>query len=297
MGVSPNFDPLWSDMEYSLSSARALNLNVTVFPVPQFPYNMDDWWLSAPRDEGWWNDFFDQYRTFLLNHAEMAARFNAQAIVLGGAWLEPALPGGVLKDGSPSGVPSDVETRWRGIIADVRARFAGQLWWAQPYPGLEKAPPFLENFDKIYLLWKAPLSANATAPKGELLNAAARLLDEEILPWKTVQNKPVIVAIAYPSALGSKTACIADGQGGCMDWMALSRPNSDLPSVGLDLQGQTEIYEAMLVATNARPWVVGFVSRGYYPPASLQDKSASVHGKFAADALWYWFPRILGIAE
>jgi hypothetical protein len=39
------------------------------------------------------------------------------------------------------------------------------------------------------------------------------------------------------------------------------------------------------------------VSRGYYPPAALRDKSASVHGKPAADILWYWFPRMLGVVQ
>jgi hypothetical protein len=37
-----------------------------------------------------------------------------------------------------------------------------------------------------------------------------------------------------------------------------------------------------------------FARRGYY---ALQDKSASVHGKPAADILWYWFPRLLGVVK
>ena len=53
----------------------------------------------------------------------------------------------------------------------------------------------------------------------------------------------------------------------------------------------------MLNAINTRPWVGGIISRGYYPPAMLQDKSASVHGKPAADLLWYWFPRLTGAVK
>ena len=55
--------------------------------------------------------------------------------------------------------------------------------------------------------------------------------------------------------------------------------------------------QAMLNAINTRPWVAGVISRGYYPPAMLQDKSASVHGKPAADLLWYWFPRLTGTVK
>ena len=63
------------------------------------------------------------------------------------------------------------------------------------------------------------------------------------------------------------------------------------------LQGQADIYEAMLNAINTRSWIAGIVSRGYYPPAMLQDKSASVHGKPAADLLWYSLPRLTGAVK
>ncbi|MFM8368960.1 MAG: hypothetical protein ACKOBD_09415, partial [Chloroflexota bacterium] len=67
--------------------------------------------------------------------------------------------------------------------------------------------------------------------------------------------------------------------------------------VSLNLQTQADIYEAMLSAVNARPWISGFVSRGYYMPVTLQDKSTSIHGKPAADVLWYWYPRLLGTVK
>jgi hypothetical protein len=61
------------------------------------------------------------------------------------------------------------------------------------------------------------------------------------------------------------------------------------------LQAQADIYQALLMAVNERPWIGGFISRGYYPPVVVQDASASIHGKPAADVLWYWYPRFLGI--
>jgi hypothetical protein len=121
-------------------------------------------------------------------------------------------------------------------------------------------------------------------------------LDNEVSPLASVVDKPIILALAYPSAGGSATGCMNDGQGGCLDWPALNEP-SNPGSVSLDLQGQSAIYEAMLNAVNTRSWIGGVVSRGYYPPAMLQDKSASVHGKPAADLLWYWFPRLTGAVK
>ncbi len=65
----------------------------------------------------------------------------------------------------------------------------------------------------------------------------------------------------------------------------------------LNLQTQADIYEAMLTAVNTRPWISGFTSRGYYLPVALQDKSASIHSKPAADILWYWYPRMTGAVK
>ncbi|HRQ24544.1 MAG TPA: hypothetical protein PLF42_14050, partial [Anaerolineales bacterium] len=110
-------------------------------------------------------------------------------------------------------------------------------------------------------------------------------------------NKPVVLAVAYPSASGAAGGCVPDGAGGCFDVSALSRPNPDRAAASLSLQTQADLYEAMLTAVNARSWISGFVSRGYYMPAALQDKSASIHSKPAADILWYWYPRLLGIVQ
>ncbi len=289
-------DPLWEDATLMVDRARALNLNVALFPTPHFPTaTADEWWQQAPRDAIWWQKWFEHYQAFLRHHADLAAQHGAQAIILGGEWVAPALPGGMV-DGVPSGVPEDADARWRALIADVRKRFNGQVWWALPYTSgnLQSAPAFLEEVDAIYLLWYAPLSVSASPEKDEMVSEAGRLLDEEVDAFHTAVEKPLVLALAVPSARGAATACLPDGEGGCLHWMALSRPNPDIPSIALDLQAQMDVYEAILLAVNERTWVSGVVSRGYYPPAMLRDKSASVHGKPAADLLWYWFPRFLG---
>jgi hypothetical protein len=71
----------------------------------------------------------------------------------------------------------------------------------------------------------------------------------------------------------------------------------DIPSVALDLQSQANAYQALLTAVNDRPWLSGFVSRGYYPPVALADKSASVNGKPAADIIAFWFAQMLGLDQ
>jgi len=294
--TAPGQDPLWIDSAIMLSQAKSLGLNTAIFPSANFSSGSSaSFWQNAPRDAQWWQAWFARYRAFAIHYADLATQSSAQTLILGGDWINPALPGGKLADGSPANAPADVEAQWKSIIAEVRTHFNGKIYWALPFVegGLDTPFSFLQDVDGIYLLWSAKLAAGQTATKTDFANEAGRLLDNEVAPLATVLNKPILLAVSYPSANGAATGCINAG-GGCLDWSILSRPSPDLEAVTINLQAQADIYEAMLIAVNSRPWIAGFISRGYYPPAALQDKSTSIHNKPAADILWYWFPRLLG---
>ncbi len=295
----PGSDPFIKDTREAIANARALDMNVALFPHPRFTANAHDFWRTAPRDPAWWDAWFNYYRAFAVHHADMATESGAQAVILGGDWIAPALPSGALADGTPSGVPADAEARWRAVIAEVRQHFRGNVLFALSYDNTIVQAPIniLRDTDGIYLLWFVKLSDQANPNKADMQAEAGRLLDENIFPVQSQTGKPVILGLSYPSATGSAAGCIPDGSGGCYNWSALSRPNPDIGTVSLNLQLQFDIYDALFNAINARTWVSGFVSRGYYPPAELHDKSASVHGKPAANLLWYWFPRLLGIVK
>jgi hypothetical protein len=295
----PGQDPLWIDSAIMISQARALGLSVAIFPTPNFPVSSASFWLNAPRDAQWWQAWFNRYRTFAINYADLATQTGSQTLILGGDWIAPALPAGKMPDGNPSNAPGDAEAQWKSILTEVRTHFSGKIYWALPYTkaNIETPLTFLKDVDGIYLLWSAPLSTNPSATKADYANEAGRILDNEILPLVNLVNKPLILAIAYPAVDGAASGCLSDGNGGCSDLSILSRPNADISSYNLNLQIQADIYEAILTALNTRPWISGFVSRGYYPPVALQDKSTSVHSKPAADILWYWYPRLLGVVK
>ncbi|HAV75883.1 MAG TPA: hypothetical protein DCX53_00870, partial [Anaerolineae bacterium] len=191
---------------------------------------------------------------------------------------------------------ADAEARWQAVVTEVRQHYRGLVIFALPYTNVDIQPPvnLLKNTDGWYLLWFAKISDLASPNKENMTTEIGRLLDENIFPTQSQVGKPLIIGLSYPSSSHSATGCIPSTSGGCLDWIALNRPNADLSTVSLDLTQQFDIYDAMFNAVNARTWVSGFVSRGYYPPVALQDKSASVHGKPAADLLWFWFPRLLG---
>jgi hypothetical protein len=281
----PGRDALWADDADTIAKARAASLSVALFPIPNLPADAAAWWISVPRDAAWWDAWFNRYQAFIDYHADLAAKAGAQTLILGGSWLAPALPGGTLTDGSGSGVPSDAATRWQAIIADLRTRFKGTIYWALSDNGkLDVAPAFLNSLDGVYLLWNAPLSTSSSPSVDEMRAAAGKLLDSDVQPFQGSLNKPLVLAVAYPSANGAAQANLPNS--------VLYQPGNNQASV--NLQVQVDIYQALLAAVNERSWIGGFVSRGYYPPIGLQDASASVHGKPAADVLWYWFPRFLG---
>lgn len=288
-------DPLWNDTMDQIAAAGEQNLRVILFPQAHFPEATSGWWAGATRDYSWWLVWFTHYRTFLLNYADMATQSNAQGIVIGGSWLNPALPNGVLMDGSSSGVPLEAESRWRDLLFEVRQHFHGTIYWALPAEDAAVAPSFLNITDVIYLLWAQPLSAQINAPLPELEAEANRILDAEIQPLQAAYGKPVVLAVGYPSLDGGASGCRppevdpAVTPPACPDLSGLPPFDPNLPQFNLDLQEQMDAYAAVLSAASTREWITGFISRGYYPPAAMQDKLTSIHGKPSADYLASWF--------
>jgi hypothetical protein len=289
-------DPLWQDVGQIVQQGRDLNLNIALYPQPQFPTRLADWWVQTPRDFPWWHTWFERYRSFALNFADLASGTDSGALILGGVWVSPALPDGLLPDGNPSGVPADAEARWRSLLQEVRAHYQGKILWALPYTLASNPPAFLDSVDGIYLVWSAPLSDDPNATEQAMEYNAGQYLDANILPMQQRFNKPIVLAFSYPSADGGITGCILPpGGNSCLPFPALAQPKPDIPELQVDFQEQVDAYNAMLVATGQRDWINGIISTGYYPPASLADKSTSIHGKPAEEVLAYWFPRLLGL--
>lgn len=287
-------DPLWADTFASARLAVTSPLNVGLFPRIEEDLLPNGFWTTPIADEAWWNDWFAQYTKFILNYADLATQSQAGMLILGGPDVTPALPGGTLADGSPSGVPANAAERWNTILAEVRGRFSGQILWAMSFPFQNSpAPEWIGSVDAVYVLISAPLSGSSFPNQGELTDAFVQILDTDLHPLFEQSGKPVILALNYPSAEGSATGCVAYGEH-CLPFDFLSQPTPPLDQVIVDTAEQLDIYNAAFNALVNRDWVTGFVSRGYYYPAALQDASPSVNGKPAADVLWYWYPKLLG---
>lgn len=263
-------DPLWNDVVDTVQQAHSFGQMVAIKPTLTFPTPIacdaepcpgpvDAFWFSSQRDFSWWLVWFDHYRDFLLHHADLAAKTGADALILSGGGLNPAMPSGTLADGQFSGIPSDALQRWQGLLDEVRARYSGPIWWSLPFTDGQIIPDFLQQLDGIYLEWSVapPADGNEVFTIEGLNLQVSGLLDSRVKALKDSYNKPLILAISAPSTP--------------------------------DLITQEITYSAFIDAVNQRDWINGLVASGYYQPALLQDDSSSVNGKPAMELLSLWF--------
>jgi len=94
-------DIIWQDMINQATQVKQNNLGLAIFPKVDFGPNSEGWWASAQKDAGWWQSWFDRYREFILNYADLAEQVKANALILGDPKVQPALPGAKIADVGP----------------------------------------------------------------------------------------------------------------------------------------------------------------------------------------------------
>ncbi len=296
LSFDPSIAPYPDELIEAIADAQQLNLSVglraTTLPEGEA---YATWWGDSLHSDDWWAVWFEEYRSFVLTLASQASQAGVSKLILGGPEVGPALPGGLLPNGLESDVPKNAETRWREIVDDVRAIYSGTLAFEIELGAeLQMPPPFLDAFDEIHLYWHAPLTDAIDPEFDALQDQAASALQDVFAAHPIFSQKPLILVVEYLSLYASQTGCAPTVDESC-------RPASDFqhgaiadPDLVVNLEGQTEALNAVLLAAYARSEIGGFYVRGYDPTMPMQDKSASVNGKPARDLLWYWFPRITG---
>ncbi len=290
---NPNQDPLWIDLRTMSTIAFSEGLKVAIHPQPHFPADPADWWTDAPLDFSWWNCWFDQYHAYAIHFADTAQIQGADMLILGGDWLSPALPGGRLANGDPSGVPADSGLRWIEIMNDVNARFSGTIAWTMSLPSENSIPGYFEHVDQIHLNWDPGLIITPDINLEELINAADLSLDEEVNTfwsnWLKPNNKQLILRVQYPSVSGYNPICSLEIDDICYPISTFTTPAPIVFDHETGFSEQALAYQVFLSTAPKKSWVSGIISQGYYAPAVLHDKSISIHGKPAESLLEEWF--------
>ena len=289
VGIVSGVDASWYDVATQVVQARQQNLGVALHPTTSYYQPAATWWLEAKRDSNWWQTWFGRYETFVLNHADLAAQLGADTLILGDENISPALPNGKLLGGASSAVPGYAEERWREIIGKVRARFKGKIGWYLSYPNdYANIPAFLDDVDQVYVVLSGLLTDAEQPSDQELSNAVKKIVDGDLLKLRDRFDLPFILGISYPSAKGAASGCVRSSES-CLPSIVFSQGGLEIPAVETDPRLQAQIYNAVLDVVSKNEWLKGVFSAGYYPPVALEDQSISIHGKPAADVLWFWF--------
>lgn len=294
------FDPAWSpfvsDLARQAEQARTLGMSVSVRPrLVDTAGSLDSWWASSPRNGAWWSVWFESYRSFVLTYAAAAERMGAARLILGGAEVAAALPGGTLADGSPSVAPADAETRWRSLLQEVRGTYHGRVAWELDFgTTLQEAPAFLNAFDDIVVAWHAPLGEGRDLAPDAMQAEAYKLLDTLLQDLPELKEHPLYLNVAYLSVDGGATGCAPAPDGTCRPPAEFASGAIVDPDLPVDLAEQSAAINAVLLAAYGRQAVRGFFVSGFNPAVALQDKSISVRGKPAEQMLGYWYPRLTG---
>jgi hypothetical protein len=289
-GTSPYFEPSpdypQEDLVTLANSLKNGGMNLILYPSLRYSMETADWWQKSRRDFPWWQTWFDQYTRFILNYADLAQSLGLKGIILGGPSISPALPSGMLSDGSSSDVPHDAEDRWLNLITEVRSHFNGKLYWDVNYASdFQSVPAFSSKFDALILEFNfSPVQSSGSLPMNRILTFRDDL-DDAISNLQSANNQKIIFAFSIPSTQANADTPNDTDQ--VLSWRAYS----DSPATGewTDQQSQLDNYNTLLAVLNDYPWVGGIICNQYFLSAKAQDPTASVHGKWSETLLNYWF--------
>jgi hypothetical protein len=254
---TPGSDPSMNNLKNWGNQAHQLGMSVAIIPRAQFPEYNGELDTSSFSDESNWRLWFENYARMAFHYALQAEASQIEAIVIGDEWLAPD----ILTTPTQS-LTFETLPYWNWLISAMRSVYGGKIFWAMSYPNDSASNPGLLNMvDEIYIFWSQPLAARADLASWQMRDIALALIDRDIAPLSQITNKPLVIAISFPSD---------------------------------SYVDQMNAYNAMLMAVNERSWLNGIVSMGYNPSLPIQDTSTSVHGKPASGVLWYWFPLFLG---
>ena len=275
----------------SLSYAsQLLGMEIGYFPQIGPADQISKFWLQGSHDESWWNAWFDTYNRFVLNYATIAENTGSQWLIIGGDDVLPAFKGGTFPDGAESTVPEKSVELWQELITDIRSEFSGVLLWAaSAHHTMTPLPEFIGEFDGIYLSIDSPLSTANDPSFDEIAFGFSQVIDNLIYEVYRSTDKPLILALAYPSVEDAAKGCLLINSTCQNDGIFSNTETNGFP---VDLDEQHLIYSAILPIVASRDWIKGVAIRGYDPTLEIQDGSSSIAGKPALNLIFGWYNEI-----
>jgi RNase H-fold protein (predicted Holliday junction resolvase) len=171
-------------------------------------------------------EWFKNYKKFILHYAEIADRYNVELFCVGTELAEATMPRWT--------------ENWRSIISDVRKVYGGPLVYAANHDEYRQVR-FWDALDFVGIDAYFPLT-NKKNPSLEELTKAWEAIANELENWRKGSNikEPIIFTeLGYASCDGSNSA----------PW--------ELPTNVPDEEEQAECLQAALSVLSEKPWFKG----------------------------------------
>jgi hypothetical protein len=248
---------------HMIRTAHRLGLKVMLKPHVDLAHDPEHWrgdigtgWRGGRRK---WDRWFGSYQRFIWHEAGLAQANGVEQFSVG-CELEGT---------------SARSKRWRKVIVGVRERFSGTIVYASNWGGEETGLNWWDAVDLIGVDAYQPLSDENDPSVEDLVTAWSSYVDE-LADLSDRWNKPIVFTeIGYRSIDGAARWP--------WDWQR---------TASIDLQEQSDCYEAAFEAVWDQPWFGGLfwwdwsADPGYGGP---QNDDYTPFGKPAEDVLRTWY--------
>lgn len=240
---------------FTIDQAHALGLRVFLMPILRLEERQGDDWRGKLRPDDrprWWSSYGD----FILRYAALAAAHRVELYAVGSELISM----------------ESEESRWRALIAQVRARYSGALTYSANWDHFEPVG-FFDALDIAGVTAYQPLAADPSDRREEALDRAWRPFQGRLKQWAAQANlRYLFTEVGYPSS--------AEG--------AL-RPWDYRPRGAIDLQLQLECYRSLFRTWHADQRLGGVYVWNWFGPGGPEDPGYSPRGKPAAKVLAHWY--------
>jgi hypothetical protein len=282
-------NPLWKDALSIIQKAQSKGLEIWLAPNIEIGTYALGQWNQQTLSPTWQQEFSQAYGEFLVYTADLAAYMNVKGIIL------PTDIVHIQTISNYNDISNNIQSTSNQYLNTLKEHFQGAYFLEIADETLMDAP-ITTKVDGFLVRTGLNLGVEQASIE-ELQPAFSQFFDGSIYPYYESQSKPIWIGLDYPSATGAENGCVQYGDE-CIDFQILNYLNSDLQAaVSIDSDTQANLYQAALAVINQTSWVQGLVTYGYNPQVAIQDASSSIRGKSAADVLWYWNPRMLGLTQ
>ncbi|MEP0545456.1 MAG: hypothetical protein ABJF88_00840 [Rhodothermales bacterium] len=245
-GFRTNYDADWyteGDRGIRALARQADTLGLRLVLKPQV-------WIGSHDPEQWsanigfeteadWAAWEASYRDFALHYARLSAEIDAPLLVIG-TELARAV--------------REREAFWRGLIAEIRAVYDGQITYAANWYDDFEHVPFWDALDAIGIQAYFPLT-EADAPTVADLRAGWEQHERAIEAVHRRTGKPVLF-----TEVGYRDVPFAAARP--WEW-----PDRHTPTLEPDEALQARLYEAFFEEVWPEPWMAGAILWKWHPPS------------------------------